>query len=212
MSAPRGLGPTLLGESWFAFALRLGYLALAVASLVPGQYRPSSVILPDTVEHALAYLLVGGLSVLATRITDVARAAWIASAIAAYAGVLELCQALLPGRVASVEDFIASAIGGVIGISLATLSRRSTAPRRHCPKLWRDGPALHPTSRGTSLGSGKSGSMSRLAPPRGRPQSCGIFQRFNDAMAGLPGVFVPGSIQARRDGRCSADALTWTTV
>jgi VanZ family protein len=113
--------------------MRFGYVALGIASIVPGQYRPSTVILPDTVEHALAYLLIGGLSVLAARSATLTRAVWLASAITAYAGVLELCQALLPGRVASIEDFLASAIGGVIGISLATLSRRPTALRTSLP-------------------------------------------------------------------------------
>src|SRR5262245_14433975 len=81
MGAPNGLGSRLLGESRLAFAMRLGYLAIAAVSLVPGQYRPSSVILPDTGEHALAYLLVGGLSVLAMRISDLARTVWLALAI-----------------------------------------------------------------------------------------------------------------------------------
>ena len=118
-----------------AFGLGLGYLAVGVASLVPGPYRPSTIILPDSVEHALAYLLIGALSVVAARITELTPAARLASLLAAYAGVLEICQALIPGRVASVEDFLASTMGAVIGISIATFSRRQQrlARRRDTP-------------------------------------------------------------------------------
>ena len=73
-----------------------------MVSLVPGSYRPSTVILPDTVEHALAFLLIGALSGVAAR--DVVRLTWIAFTLTAYAGVCGCLETLVPGRTASVED------------------------------------------------------------------------------------------------------------
>ena len=114
------LGVTANG--WGYLVLGLGYLAIGVASIVPGSYRPSLGFVPDTVEHVMAYSLIGALSVFVMR--SIVRPAWLAFALALYAAVLEICQAFIPGRVASVEDFAASAVGAVIGISIAAFSRR----------------------------------------------------------------------------------------
>ena len=49
---------------------------------------------------------------------------WLALAIVAYAGVLELSQLLIPSRVASVEDFAASAMGAIVAMPITALALR----------------------------------------------------------------------------------------
>jgi VanZ family protein len=108
----------------------LGYFAVALLSWMPAAYRPNIVIVSDKLEHALAYLLLGALSVIATR--QIVNPRWIGLAIVAYAGVLESGQLLIPGRVASVADFVASAAGAIVGVWLITLALRPL-PRRADP-------------------------------------------------------------------------------
>jgi len=109
------------------FVAGLGYLAVALLSWMPAAYRPNIVIVSDKLEHALAYLLLGAVSVLATRQTISPHR--LALALVAYAGVLELGQLLVPSRVFSVEDFMASAAGAIVGVSIAALAVRRLARR-----------------------------------------------------------------------------------
>ncbi len=104
------------------FGAGLGYLAVALLSWVPGDYRPHTVILSDKLEHALAYLLLGALTVIAAQPTRNAHR--LALAIVAYAGALELGQLLIPNRVGSVWDFLASATGAILGVSITALALR----------------------------------------------------------------------------------------
>jgi VanZ family protein len=104
----------------------LAYFAVALASWLPAAYRPDIVLLSDKFEHALAYLLLGVLSVIATR--QIVHPRWIGLALVAYAGVLELGQLLVPGRVASAADFLASAAGAIVGVWLTTLAVRRLNP------------------------------------------------------------------------------------
>jgi len=99
----------------------LGYVAVALLSWLPAAYRPHIVVVSDKLEHALAYLLLGALTAIAARRT--LNASWLALAIVAYAGVLELGQLLIPSRVASVGDFVASAAGAIVGVLIASLWR-----------------------------------------------------------------------------------------
>lgn len=108
------------------FGTGLGYLAVALASWLPADYRPDIVVVSDKFEHALAYLLLGVLSVIATR--QIVHPRWIGLALVAYAGVLELGQLLIPGRVASTPDFLVSAAGAIVGVWLTTLAVRRLDP------------------------------------------------------------------------------------
>ena len=70
----------------------------------------------------MAYLLLGTLTVIAAQRN--LNAHRLALAIVAYAGVLELGQLLIPNRVASVWDFLASATGAILGVSITALALR----------------------------------------------------------------------------------------
>jgi VanZ family protein len=107
------------------FGAGLGYLAVALVSWLPAAYRPHIVVVSDKFEHALAYLLLGALTAIAARQT--LNAYRLALAIVAYAGLLELGQLLIPSRVSSVEDFVASAAGAIMGVLITTLALRRLA-------------------------------------------------------------------------------------
>ncbi len=109
------------------FSAGLGYLAVALLSWMPAAYRPHIFVVSDKLEHALAYLLLGAVSVLATR--QIISPHRLALALVAYAGVLEFGQLLSPSRVFSVEDFMASAAGAIVGVSIAALAVRRLATR-----------------------------------------------------------------------------------
>ena len=100
-------------------------LVIAVLSWVPAAYRPDIGGVSDKFEHALAYMVLGALTTIATRETFSPNQFLIV--IVAYAAVLELGQALLPSRVASFEDFVASAVGAVLGVSISVLLIRRSA-------------------------------------------------------------------------------------
>ena len=100
-------------------------LAIALLSWLPAAYRPDIGGVSDKFEHALAYMLLGALTTIAIRETFSSNQFLIL--IVAYAAVLELGQALLPSRVASFEDFMASAVGAVLGVLISLLLiKRST--------------------------------------------------------------------------------------
>ena len=103
----------------------LGFLAVAFLSLAPAAYRLDIGGVSDKIEHALAYLVLGILTTLASR--QKFKPHWIAFVIVAYAGLLELGQALIPSRVASFEDFVASAVGAIVGVSISALFMRRPA-------------------------------------------------------------------------------------
>ena len=101
----------------------VGYLVVALSSLVPGKYRPHIDGLSGKEEHALAYLVLGALTVIGTRPN--VKLDRLCLLIVAYAGVLEVLQNFAPDRHPAVGDFIASSLGGITGIVLTafTLSR-----------------------------------------------------------------------------------------
>ena len=102
-----------------------GYFAVAVLSLVPGEYRPHVLGSSDKLEHLLAYIALGALTVVAVRHRLNAHLTTLA--IIAYAGVFELGQLFIPGRIAALDDFVASAAGAIIGTSLTVLALRRSA-------------------------------------------------------------------------------------
>jgi VanZ family protein len=104
------------------FMAGCGYLIIALCSLVPGEYRPHIDGLSGKEEHALAYLVLGMLTVIAARRTvNLYRLCLI---MVAYAGILEFLQLFAPCRHAAVGDFMASSFGAMIGITLTALALR----------------------------------------------------------------------------------------
>ncbi len=113
------------------FGAGVGYFSIALLSLMPAAYRPDIEGVSDKFEHGLAYLLLGVLSALAMRQNIDAHR--LTLAIVAYAGILELSQLLLPSRVASFGDFVASTVGAIVGVSLVALLIRRSATRSNPP-------------------------------------------------------------------------------
>ena len=100
-----------------AVMLVTGYFSIALASLVPGEYRPNTDVLPDFLEHALAYFVIGFLTALIVP-SRYASPLQIAAGLSAFSGMLELVQIYIPHRVCAFDDFAAGTIGGTIGVCL----------------------------------------------------------------------------------------------
>jgi VanZ family protein len=91
-------------------------VVIIVLSVVPGNVRPH-VLGNDRAEHFIAYLLAGSLFAV-----GYVRPLQLLSSgvmLTACAGALEFVQLLIPGRLASPRDFIASTIGAWIGFLAA---------------------------------------------------------------------------------------------
>jgi VanZ family protein len=99
------------------------YVAIAVLSSVPGNLRPHVPGFSDKVEHLVAFLALGAVTAfVAPRSVSWGR---LLAVVVTYAAVLELGQAFIPGRVASLADFAASSAGALLGVTLALLIRSS---------------------------------------------------------------------------------------
>lgn len=107
--------------------LALGYFSIAVASLVPGQYRPQTGFLPDGGEHAVAYFLIGSLSALIVS-PKVSRGLMVLL-ISAFSGLMELGQIDVPHRACSLSDFLSSSGGALAGVVFAIMLQRLTMHR-----------------------------------------------------------------------------------
>jgi VanZ family protein len=94
----------------------VAYLMIAIASLVPHEYRPSSGVAPGAVEHFAAYFVLGLLSRLSFKSANAMR---LALFNAGFAGCLELLQLFVPGRNAAFLDFFSSSAGSATGILIA---------------------------------------------------------------------------------------------
>ena len=99
-------------------AMLVCYGAVAVLSLVPETYRPQVPGVSDTVEHIVAYALVGFMT--AALLGHTVSLPVIFGAIVVYAGFLEVAQTLVPCRSASLKDLVASGIGALIGVIAST--------------------------------------------------------------------------------------------
>jgi cell shape-determining protein MreD len=90
--------------------------AVAFATLGPPQYRPHSGLGHDG-EHALAFVLVGFAFGLAY-----SRRRLLAAVVAVLLiGALELLQLWMPGRHATLEDFVVDALAACVGIAVAAM-------------------------------------------------------------------------------------------
>lgn len=106
----------------------IGISAILVLSLLPGDLQaPIRTAIGPALEHLAAYSLVG----LALRGGFAGRGAtWaIVAGLAALAGLMELAQTIVPGRVGSLEDVAVSAAGGLVGALLGSRIDRRLARR-----------------------------------------------------------------------------------
>ena len=103
----------------------VGLLAIAILSLVPVEWRPSTGLAKE-LEHAMAY------SVVAAILTMSGANRWPhILAMVVLAGVFEFGQIFVPGRDPNLNDFAASVTGALLGFGLCSLvaaliSRHST--------------------------------------------------------------------------------------
>lgn len=103
---------------WLAW---IAVIALAVLSLVPGEFRPH-VTTSHYIEHFAAYFLTSAVLALAYRGT-IHSVLPIAVLLVIYAGLLETAQLWIPGRQARFTDFIASSLGVLAGILFLSFVR-----------------------------------------------------------------------------------------
>jgi VanZ family protein len=114
-------------------------LGVAFLSLVPPPYKVTSGVFDNHGDHALAYFAAAfAIWVLAGMR---GRRALIFLALCIFAGLMEGCQALSPGRSPAISDFLASCTGVALGCvaafvtelvaeRLAGVVRRTVAPAR----------------------------------------------------------------------------------
>jgi VanZ family protein len=92
-------------------------LGVAILSLVPPPYKVTSGIFDNHGDHALAYCAAAfAVWVLAGMR---GRRALIFVALCIFAGLMEGCQALSPGRTPAIGDFLASCTGVALGCAVA---------------------------------------------------------------------------------------------
>jgi VanZ family protein len=98
----------------------LGYLAIVIASLVPGSARPHIHGFPGELEHFLAYGAVGSAYGLAYY-SPLAR---VVSGLILTVGaaLLEGLQSFIPDRTPELADILASSAGAWIGLGFAFLA------------------------------------------------------------------------------------------
>ena len=93
--------------------------ALMAASWLPASIMVRTETLSGHAEHALAYFATG---ICLTLLLQGQRSpTFIAACISAYAAVLEVGQIFVPGRHAALSDFVASTVGGLIGVATCTI-------------------------------------------------------------------------------------------
>jgi VanZ family protein len=88
--------------------------AILLLSLVPGDYRPHTQILPGGLEHVAAYTLAAFLLGLAYhgRLSP----GRIVLLLTAYGALLELGQLWVPGRHGQAIDVVADFVGAMMGV------------------------------------------------------------------------------------------------
>jgi VanZ family protein len=102
---------------------------LAVLSLVPG-YALIRTGAPGIAEHVIAYAATAALFTLAyPAVGRVQIILWLIG----YAAVLEIAQAYVPGRYATLYDFSGGGGGAVLGCLVGTFLLRKFRPREDKP-------------------------------------------------------------------------------
>lgn len=94
-------------------------IAICVLSLVPGQYRPHTIILPSVFEHVAAYTVAAFLLGLAYvgRLSPIR----LVLLLTAYGALIELCQLWIPGRNGQIIDIFADFAGASVGVIAASV-------------------------------------------------------------------------------------------
>ena len=93
--------------------------ALLAASWLPASIMVRTQTLPGQAEHALAYFATG--ICLTLLLQGQMSPPLIAACISAYAAVLEIGQIFVPGRHAALIDFVASTVGGLVGVATCAI-------------------------------------------------------------------------------------------
>ena len=99
-------------------------VTIAVLSLVPGELRPHTGA-SGYLEHVAAYIITATLLSLVY-----SRCSWIVivAPLSIYAASLEIAQLYVPGRDASIFDWVAGSLGSLIGAIFVTLIQRLWLP------------------------------------------------------------------------------------
>jgi VanZ family protein len=100
-------------------AASLSVAAIIVLSVVPGDQRPH-LLQTAKLEHLGAYFIVG--AALVVSFAERRRYVPIGLFLTVLAGVLELAQMLIPGRVPKVSDWVVSSMGAWAGIGAIVLA------------------------------------------------------------------------------------------
>ena len=90
------------------------YCTIAFVSLSNPSLRPDAGLPSGNYDHLLAYLLLGALTAWVQ--LHLIETRWFLLLIPMYAALLELGQLFIPGRNASVETFVWSAVGAITGV------------------------------------------------------------------------------------------------
>jgi VanZ family protein len=110
------------------FAAWACIIIVAVLSLVPAE-QMTRTGLSGHVEHVLAYVATAFITATAYGERTII---WVIIALLTYAGVLEFLQRFSPGRTSSLEDYLFSGVGVLIGVGafvlLSRLLLRSNEP------------------------------------------------------------------------------------
>jgi VanZ family protein len=101
----------------------LGLLAIAVLTLLPGDSQPRirSAVPKEVLEYS-AYMLTSGTLALGYR--GLRARIVLAACFPPYAMALQVAQSWVPGRTATIEDFLHSVVGAMLGILAAALVDR----------------------------------------------------------------------------------------
>ena len=93
-------------------------LAICAASLVPGEFRPHTTILPGAFEHVATYGVAAFFLCLAyhRRLSPIRLVLFLTT----YGALLELGQLWVPGRHGQLSDVMADFAGASIGVSIAS--------------------------------------------------------------------------------------------
>jgi len=122
MSSKYGAKPANAFVRWAAItAFAAGIVVVSVLSLTPGDVLPA-IDVWDKLQHVLAYLTLaatGGVAFPGRRLIP-----RLALGLLILGCALEALQVLVPGRVASVDDAVANAIGVALGLAIARIVGR----------------------------------------------------------------------------------------
>jgi VanZ family protein len=112
----RQYGPSTM-KSWLRVVAIASLVAILALSLVPGSFRPHTIILPPALEHVSAYTVAAFLLCLAypSRLPPVR----LVLLLTAYGAFLEFGQVWIPDRNASLTDVGADLVGGLVGAMAA---------------------------------------------------------------------------------------------